>query len=69
MRVFAGKFRGSVTQVACGAHSVQLDVGSILYRDEGTGVQYEAKYGNCRLAGEPWGTCDVGQAEGMYVYI
>lgn len=52
----AGTFRGSVAQVARGARSVQLDDGSILYREE-TGVQHEAKYGNCRVVGEPLGRC------------
>ncbi len=48
----AGKFRGSVAQVARGARSVQLDDGSILYADPATGLQFEAKYGNYRLAGK-----------------
>lgn len=47
-----GTFRGVVAQPSCGSRKVQLDDGLILYRDEaGSGLQYEAKYGNCRLLG------------------
>ena len=55
----APRYRGTVAQPARAARHHGMDDGLLLYIDE-QGTQQQARYGNYRLGGESWGSCNAG---------